>query len=141
MGNAKYMGVHSKVYQNGPTCYIPSSSLLRDQVQHREEGQDPWWQDHPPQCVQEVQRTKVRRLPHAPPGNPSAEANPVRSPCKEQEERVPRIRRLPLCQVRPRSHRSCFLDRGAKDREAGSQEPEEGIQVNYRYRFKWLTTL
>merc|ERR1711865_1039903 len=112
MGTQSTWGVHSKVYQNGPTCYIPSSSLLRDQVQHREEGQDPWWQDHPSQRVQEVQRTKVRRLPHAPPGNPSAEANPVRSPCKEQ-----------------------------KDREAGSQEPEEGIQVNYRYRFKWLTTL
>merc|ERR1712166_1168582 len=80
------MGVHSKVYQNGPTCYIPSSSLLRDQVQHREEGQDPWWQDHPSQHVQEVQRTKVRRLPLCPPGNPSAEANPVRSPCKEQED-------------------------------------------------------
>jgi len=62
-------GVHSKVYQNGPTCYIPSSSLLRDQVQHREEGQDPWWQDHPSQRVQEVQRTKVRRLPLCPPGS------------------------------------------------------------------------
>merc|ERR1711865_197899 len=109
MGNAEYMGVHSKVYQNGPTCYIPSSSLLRDQVQHREEGQDPWWQDHPSQRVQEVQRTKVRRLPLCPPGNPSAEANPVRSPCKEQEERVPRIRWLPLCQVRPRSHCPAFL--------------------------------
>merc|ERR1712166_944490 len=88
MGQSTW-GVHSKVYQNGPTCYIPSSSLLRDQVQHREEGQDPWWQDHPSQRVQEVQRTKVRRLPLCPPGNPSAEANPVRSPCKEQEERVP----------------------------------------------------
>merc|ERR1712166_1545601 len=110
MGQSTW-GVHSKVYQNGPTCYIPSSSLLRDQVQHREEGQDPWWQDHPSQRVQEVQRTKVRRLPLCPPGNPSAEANPVRSPCKEQEERVPRIRWLPCAKcVRARIVRAFLIE-------------------------------
>merc|ERR1712086_175260 len=105
------MGVHSKVYQNGSACNIPSSSLLRDQVQHREEGQDPWWQDHPSQRGQEVRSTKVRRLPLCPSGNPSAEANSVRSPCKEQEERVPRIRWLPLCKcVRARIVRAFLIE-------------------------------